>query len=167
MLSWSCLAKKCIKGVIAITNGLVAGHLSIRLDAMLQAVQLPASVTDLASGLANMNGNTLTLHKKCTGSQLNFQRVVSSRAITKTDREIIFLYKLLTGLKITVCNYKHFSFFISWKFLFSPFLGVFSIQLQISRLKENWMFFFGMNSNQHQSGILSAVEIFTIKSPWL
>ena len=40
-----------VEGVVSSTDGLVGWHLAIRLDAMLQAVQLPASITDLDTGL--------------------------------------------------------------------------------------------------------------------
>ena len=33
----------------------------VRLDAVLEAVELPARVADLAASLADMDGNTLTL----------------------------------------------------------------------------------------------------------
>jgi hypothetical protein len=52
------LGKEGLEGVIA--KGLVAGHAAIRLDAVLKAVELPAGVTDLATSLANMDGDTLT-----------------------------------------------------------------------------------------------------------
>ena len=42
-------------------QALVAGHGAIRLDAVLEAVQLPAGVTHLDSGLADMDADTLTL----------------------------------------------------------------------------------------------------------
>ena len=40
-----------VEGVVSSTDGLIRRHLAIRLDAMLQAVQLPASITDLDTGL--------------------------------------------------------------------------------------------------------------------
>ena len=40
---------------------LVRRHVSVRLDAMFQAVQLPAGVADLAAGLADVDGDTLAL----------------------------------------------------------------------------------------------------------
>ena len=42
------------KGVVAAANGLVAGHLAVRLDAVLEAVELPAGVTGLDAGLAHV-----------------------------------------------------------------------------------------------------------------
>ena len=65
MLSSACLTEESVEQVIAATDGLVTGHLAIGLDSMLQTVQLPAGISDLDSGLADMDGNTLTLkHKK-------------------------------------------------------------------------------------------------------
>ena len=55
------LAEECVEGVIPPSDGLVGGHLSVRLDAVLQAVQLPAGIADLAAGLAYVDGDALTL----------------------------------------------------------------------------------------------------------
>jgi hypothetical protein len=60
MLPSARLGEKRVEGIIAASNGLVAGHLAIWLDAMLQAEKLPASVADLDAGLAHMDANTLT-----------------------------------------------------------------------------------------------------------
>jgi hypothetical protein len=49
------LTEECVEGVVTTTNGLVTGHLAIRLDTVFQAVQLPAGITDLDTGLANMD----------------------------------------------------------------------------------------------------------------
>ncbi len=45
------------EGVVA--HGLVGGHLAVRLDAVLQAVQLPAGVAHLDAGLADVDGDAL------------------------------------------------------------------------------------------------------------
>lgn len=52
------------KGVVMATNRLLAWHLTIRLDAMLQAVQLPAGVSHLNTSLANVDRDALTLRGK-------------------------------------------------------------------------------------------------------
>ena len=57
------LTEESVEGVIATSNGLVAGHLAIRLDAVLQAVELPARVTDLNTGLSDMDGDAFALKK--------------------------------------------------------------------------------------------------------
>ena len=56
------LREEGVEGVIASPDGLVAGHLAIGLDAVLEAVELPAGVTDLGSGLADVNGDTFSLN---------------------------------------------------------------------------------------------------------
>ena len=63
VLAGTSLAEKGVEGVVAAADGLVAGHLSVRLDAMLQAVQLPACIANLHTGLTNVDRNTLTLSK--------------------------------------------------------------------------------------------------------
>jgi hypothetical protein len=55
VLASTCLRKEGVEGVIATTNGLVGGHLTIRLDAVLKAQKLPAPVASLNSGLTNVN----------------------------------------------------------------------------------------------------------------
>lgn len=56
--------EKGVEGVIASSNSLVRGHLTVRLDAMFKTVKLPTGVTDLAASLANMDRDTFTLKKK-------------------------------------------------------------------------------------------------------
>ena len=59
MLASSCLTEEGVEGVISSPNGLVTWHLAIRLDAMFQAVELPAGIADLDTGLVNMDGDAL------------------------------------------------------------------------------------------------------------
>lgn len=47
VLAGASLREEGVEGVVAAADGLVRGHLPVRLDAMLQAVQLPAGVADL------------------------------------------------------------------------------------------------------------------------
>ena len=61
VFSRSSFAEKRVKGIITTADGFVARHLAIRLNSMLQAVQLPTSIANLNSGLANVDRNTLTL----------------------------------------------------------------------------------------------------------
>mmetsp|Transcript_66257 Transcript_66257/g.104908 ORF Transcript_66257/g.104908 Transcript_66257/m.104908 type:complete len:203 (-) Transcript_66257:121-729(-) len=60
VFSRSSFAEKRVKGIITTADGFVARHLAIRLNSMLQAVQLPTSISNLNSGLANVDRNTLT-----------------------------------------------------------------------------------------------------------
>lgn len=45
------------------TYGLIARHLAVWLDTMLQTVELPAGVPHLHTCLANMDGDALTLQE--------------------------------------------------------------------------------------------------------
>ena len=56
------LGKEGLEGVVP--EGLVGGHAAIGLDPVLEAVELPAGVTDLAASLADVDRNTLTLKKE-------------------------------------------------------------------------------------------------------
>jgi len=58
----SCLTEERVERVVSPSDRLVAWHLTIGLDAMLQTVQLPAGVAHLHSGLADMDADALTLH---------------------------------------------------------------------------------------------------------
>jgi hypothetical protein len=63
--SWDVFAgtsfrEKGVERVVAATNGFVAWHLSIRLDSVLEAVEFPAGVTDLDSGLSDVDRDTLS-----------------------------------------------------------------------------------------------------------
>jgi hypothetical protein len=55
MLSSSSLREEGVESVVSVSNGLVRRHLTIRLDTMLQAVQLPTGITNLATCLTNVN----------------------------------------------------------------------------------------------------------------
>ena len=57
------LAEEGVERIITASDGLVTGHLTIRLDTVLQAVQLPAGITDLDSSLTNVDRDTFTLKK--------------------------------------------------------------------------------------------------------
>ena len=60
MLSSSGFGEKGVEGIITTSDGLVRRHLTIRLNTVLEAVQLPASITNLDTGLSNMNGDNFT-----------------------------------------------------------------------------------------------------------
>jgi len=55
MLPCPRLAEEGVEGVITHPHGLVRGHLTVRLNPMLQAVQFPTRVSDLDSGLADVD----------------------------------------------------------------------------------------------------------------
>lgn len=64
VLASSSLAEEGVEGVITSTDGLVTRHLSIRLNTVLKAVQLPAGISNLDTSLADVDGDTLTLWVK-------------------------------------------------------------------------------------------------------
>jgi hypothetical protein len=59
VLAGTSLGEESAEAVIQSTGGLVRGQHAIRLNAVLQAVQLPAGIAHLATGLANVNRNAL------------------------------------------------------------------------------------------------------------
>jgi hypothetical protein len=67
VLAGTSLAKEGVEGIIATTDGLVRGHLTVRLNTVLEAEELPASVTDLATGLTHVNADNFA-HVECLKS---------------------------------------------------------------------------------------------------
>ena len=61
MLASASFGEEGLEGVIP--EGLVGGHVTVGLDAMLKAVELPTGVSNLATGLADVDGDALTLGK--------------------------------------------------------------------------------------------------------
>lgn len=61
VLAGTGFAEKRIETVVTAAHGLVRRHLAVRLDPVLQAVQLPAGIADLHTTLTNVNRKTLAL----------------------------------------------------------------------------------------------------------
>merc|ERR1711970_1272672 len=57
VLSGTSLREEGVEGIVTTTDGLVRWHLTIRLDTVLEAEELPAGVTNLDTGLIDVNGN--------------------------------------------------------------------------------------------------------------
>jgi len=55
VLSSSSFTEEGVEGIISTSDGLVTWHLTIRLDTVLKTVQFPAGVTDLDTGLSNVD----------------------------------------------------------------------------------------------------------------
>ena len=55
VLAGTSLGEEGVEGIIAATDGLVGGHRTVRLDAVLKAEELPAGVTDLDTGLTDVD----------------------------------------------------------------------------------------------------------------
>jgi len=60
MLASTSLTEEGVEGIITTTDGLIGGHLTIRLDTVLQTEQLPAGIAHLDTGLTNVNRDYLT-----------------------------------------------------------------------------------------------------------
>jgi hypothetical protein len=60
VLASTSLREKGVEGVVTATDGLVRRHLTIGLDSVLKAVQLPAGITGLNTSLAKMNRKTFS-----------------------------------------------------------------------------------------------------------
>merc|ERR1712113_936349 len=58
VLASTSLGEEGLEGVVP--EGLIGGHVAVGLDAMFEAVELPAGVSDLATGLADVDGDALT-----------------------------------------------------------------------------------------------------------
>jgi len=59
MLASTGLRKEGVEGIIATPDSLVAGHLTIRLDAVLEAEKLPASIANLDATLSEVKAKNL------------------------------------------------------------------------------------------------------------
>ena len=64
MMSTLSLAEESVERVISDTERLVRVHGTIRVDSVLQAVQLPAVITCLDTGLTQMDGDTFYILSK-------------------------------------------------------------------------------------------------------
>jgi len=60
VLSSTSLREEGVEGIITTTDGLVRWHLTIRLDTVLQAKELPASIADLDTSLTKVQAKNLT-----------------------------------------------------------------------------------------------------------
>jgi hypothetical protein len=60
VLAGTSLGEEGVEGIITTTDGLVRGHLTVGLDTVFQAVEFPAGITDLDTGLTNVNGDNFS-----------------------------------------------------------------------------------------------------------
>jgi len=64
VLAGTSLREEGAEGIVSSSNGLIRGHLAIRLNAVLEAEELPSSISDLDSGLADVDRDNFT-HCSC------------------------------------------------------------------------------------------------------
>ena len=74
VLSGTSLTKEGVEGIISSSDGFVAWHLAIGLDAMLKAVELPAAVTGLDTGLAHVDRDTFCSNERGRGKKSKLVR---------------------------------------------------------------------------------------------
>jgi hypothetical protein len=60
VFSGTSFREKGVEGIITTSNGLIRWHLTIRLDTMFQAEEFPTGVTDLDTGLTNVDRNNFS-----------------------------------------------------------------------------------------------------------
>lgn len=58
------LTEERIEGIISTTDSFITGHLAIWLNTVFKAIQLPAGIAHLNTGLASMDWDAFTLKKK-------------------------------------------------------------------------------------------------------
>ena len=61
MFSSASLAEEGVERIVSVTDRLVGWHQAVWLNTVLEAVQLPAGISDLDTGLSNVYRDTLTL----------------------------------------------------------------------------------------------------------
>ena len=57
VLAGTSLGEESVESIVATTDSLVGGHLTVRLDTVLEAEELPAGVTNLDTGLTDVDRN--------------------------------------------------------------------------------------------------------------
>ena len=61
-----CFGEKRVEGIISYSNCVIWGHLTIWMDPMFQAIELPGCIAHLAPSLAHMNGDHFSLESNQT-----------------------------------------------------------------------------------------------------
>jgi hypothetical protein len=60
VLAGTSLGEERVEGIVTASNCLIRGHLAVRLDAVLEAEELPAGVTNLDTSLADVDADSFT-----------------------------------------------------------------------------------------------------------
>ena len=82
VLAGTSLGEERVEGIITATDRLVARHLTVRLNTVLQAEELPATVANLAAGLAHVDEDRLRV------SGLQLDRSICQQLGSKTCKLI-------------------------------------------------------------------------------
>jgi hypothetical protein len=81
MLSSTSLGEEGVESIITTTNGFIRWHLTVWLDTVLEAEELPAGVTNLNTGLTNMDRNDFS-HCACVCKLKKIKIIIKTRAKT-------------------------------------------------------------------------------------
>jgi len=60
VLTGTSLGEEGVESVVTTSDGLIGRHLTVRLDSVLEAIKLPAGVTNLDTGLTDVDGNNFS-----------------------------------------------------------------------------------------------------------
>ena len=82
VLASTSLGEEGVESVVATTDGLVGRHLTVWLDTVLEAEELPAGVTDLDTGLTDVDRNNF--------SHFDVSFVVCKKRITISNETLLF-----------------------------------------------------------------------------
>ena len=82
--------EKGVEGVVTTADGLIGRHLTVWLDAVLEAVELPASITDLGTGLTDVDRDDFTHDKRVKVFSLVVRVCVDAFEISLQLSEKIF-----------------------------------------------------------------------------
>ena len=110
MLAGSSFAKERVEGVVTATDRRIAWHLSVWMNPMFKAVELPAGISDLNSSLTDVNRNTFALTNKKTA-------VLAKRSVRG---EKVSPLRQLTTCRSDLSSYHENVFFLCY--LFKSFL---------------------------------------------
>jgi len=74
VLAAASFGEEGVEGIVMSSNSLVRWHLSIRLDSVLKTVELPASIANLATSLADMDGDALAHFSTEFSDKISFEK---------------------------------------------------------------------------------------------
>jgi hypothetical protein len=81
VLTGTSLREECIESIIASTDGFVTWHLTIRLNAVLEAKELPARIANLNTALSKVKAENLT-HDYKVELKRKARCKIASRSVT-------------------------------------------------------------------------------------
>ena len=99
VLSSTSLGEEGVESVVASADGLVGRHLAVRLDTVLKAEEFPGGVTDLATGLSNVDVDNFT-H---VVEKVSFRVEAKVKSFSRAERSFFGCAKLALVLNRRSC----------------------------------------------------------------